>query len=148
MYDVTRVIWPYPIFSSITPDQIKLERREKHQCVQHELPNPMICNTTNPSSRYWPVQPWPYLGLRSTWNLTFPKQKVYHSTRLGKTNTMVSEFLLCEHFCRSYLLKTKPLHLCHWPDLWRHRLAWDLKFRYHSLRLVTLDRLVFFSEKL
>ena len=42
MYDVTGVIAPYPSFSSITPDQIELERRERHQCVPSELPNPMI----------------------------------------------------------------------------------------------------------
>ena len=46
MYKVTGVTWPYPSFSSITPDQIELVRRKKDQCVWDELPNPMICNTT------------------------------------------------------------------------------------------------------
>ena len=46
MHDVTGVILPYPSFSSITPYQIELERREGHQCVQNELLNPMVCNTT------------------------------------------------------------------------------------------------------
>ena len=67
----------------------------------------------HPRSSYWPGQPWPDLVLRSTWNVTFPKPKVYHSTRIGKTKTMVPAFLLCDHLCRSYLLKTKPRHLGH-----------------------------------
>ena len=100
----------------------------------------------HPRSRYWPGQPWPDLDLWSTWNLTFSKQKVYHSTRLGKTNTMVLWFVLCNHLCKSYSLKTKPLHLGHWPDLWHHRLTWNLKFRCQLLRLATPDTFVFSAK--
>ena len=46
MYDVTGVIWPYSSFSSITPDQTELERRERHQCLKNELPSQMIYKTT------------------------------------------------------------------------------------------------------
>ena len=146
MYDVTGVIWPYRSFSSIPPDQIELERREGHQVVRNELPNLMICNTTTLSQgtdlasrdltlTWGQHEPWPFIN-----------KKVYYSTRLGKMNTMVPECLICEHCCRSYSLKIEPLHLGHWPDLWRHRLTWDLKFRYQSLRLVTPDTLVFFPR--
>ena len=147
MYDVTWVIWHYLSFSSITPDQIEVDRRERHQCVHNELPNPLICNTptlgqgTDLASRdltltWGQHEPWPFVN-----------KKVYHSMRLGKTNTMVPECWLCDHFCRRYSLKTKPAHLGHWPDLWRHWLTWDLKFGYQSLRLVTPDTLVLFSAK-
>ena len=40
--------------------------------------------------------------------LTSPEQKVYHSTRLSQANTMVPKSLLCGHFLRNYLPKTKP----------------------------------------
>ena len=69
------VIWPYPSFSSITSDQIELERRWRHQYVQNELPNPMICNTstlgqgTDLSSHYLTLtwgqhETWPFLNVK------------------------------------------------------------------------------------
>ena len=144
MHDVTVVIWSYLIVNNSWPNWARasvkapkcLEWAAESNDMQHD----------HPRSRYWPGQPWPGLDLISTWNWIFPKQKVYHSTRLGKTNTMVPEFFLCHHICRNYLLKPKPRHLGHWPDLWRHQLTRDLNFRYQSLHLVTPDTLVFFPR--
>ena len=33
-----------------------------------------------------------------------------------------------------------------WPDLWGHRLSWDLKIGYHSLRLVKTNTFVFVAK--
>ena len=82
----------------------------------------------------------------STLTLTFTKQNVFHSTRLDERISMVSGCRLCGHFCRSYEHKTKTRLLGHWPDLWGHRLTWDLKFGYQSVRLVMSDTLVLFRE--
>ena len=143
MYDVAGVIWPYPSFSSITPDQIEIEHQERPQCVQHELPNPMICNTTT-------LGQGTDLGSR---DLTLiwgqPETWLFLNKKYIIRRVLARGTGWCQHFCsaiifsRNYSLKTKPLHLCHWPDLWRHRLPWDLNFKYQSLRLVTPDTLVF-----
>ena len=61
------------VFLSITSDQFELERREGHQCVPNELPNPMIYNITtlgqdtDLSSRELTLtwgqrEPWPFLS--------------------------------------------------------------------------------------
>ena len=49
----------------------------------------------------------------STLTLTFTKQKVYHSTRLDESITVVLYFWLYGHFWRSYESKTKPRPLGH-----------------------------------
>ena len=43
---------------------------------------------------------------------------------------------------KNNLPNTKTRHFVYWPDLWLARLTWDLKFRYQSLRLVTLVLLI------
>ena len=117
LYDVTGVIWPYPSFFVNNSWQNWARASEKAPMCSEWAAKSNDMQHDYPRSKYWPGQPWPDLDLRSTWNLTFSKQKVHYSTRLGKTNTMVPEFLLCEYFCRSYLLKFKPRHLGHWPGL-------------------------------
>ena len=145
MDDVTGFIWPYISLLSITPDQIELERRKKDQCVHNELLNQILCKTTtlrqgtDLTSRELTLT----LGQHETWPLL---NKKYIIRRVLRRQTRS-----CQKFCFAsifveVLLKIKPLHLGHWPDLWRHRLIWDLKFRYQSLRLVTPDTLVFSAK--
>ena len=132
-------------FSSITSDQIERASGKAPMCSEWAAKSNDMQHD-HPRLRYWPDQPWPDLDLRSTWILTIPKQKVYHSTRLYNLNTMLPILLLCDHFRRSYLLKTKPRDLGHCPDLWRHRLIWCFNFWYQSLRLVTPDTLVAYAK--
>ena len=75
----------------------------------------------------------------STFTLTFTKQNVYRSTRFDERITMVPAFWLYGHFWRRCEPTTKPRPLGHWPDLWGHRLTWELKFGHKSLRLVKAD---------
>ena len=87
------------------------------------------------------------LGSTSTFTFTKQKSSIRHGWTKGIRWCLI-EFGLYTHFWLSYELKTKPWCLGHWPDLWGHRLIWDLKFRYQLLCLVTADMLVFFCEAL
>ena len=148
MHDVTWVIWPYPNCLSITPDQMAIERQERHQCVQNELSNPMIFNTTtlgrgNDLASRDLTMNW---GQHETW--LFQIKSMYIIRHVWKSQTR-----WCQYVCSAILFlkvickkKNEPRHLGHWPELWRHRFTWDMKFRYQSLRLVTPDTLVFFAK--
>ena len=71
------------------------------------------------------------------------KKKLNHLTRLDERITILSEFWLCCHFWRCYEPKIKTRLLGHWHGIWGHRLTWNLKFGYRSLRLITADTLAF-----
>ena len=98
------------------------------------------------------LNPWPEEGdlaltSESTLTLTFTKQKIYHLKRLDERIKMVLDFGSAATFGRNQEPKTKPRPLGHWLDLCDHRLTWDIKFSYQSLRLVTTEML-FFLEAL
>ena len=146
MYDVTGVIWPYPSLfvnnswpnwaraSGKTPMYSEWAVKSNNMQIEHPR------SSTDLASRDLTLT-W---GQHETWSLLNKKYIIRRG--LTRQTRWCQNFLLCDYFCRSYSLKTKPRHLGHWPDLWRYRLTWDLKFRYQSLRPVTPDTLVFFSR--
>ena len=146
--DVTGILLGHPRFSSITSNRTGIKSRERRHCHGTELPNQLTRYVTWPLSSIHGLKGCD-LTLTSESNLTLTstmKQKVYHSTWLDERITMVLKSWPCIHFCRSYEPNTKPRPLGHWPNLWGHRLTWNLKFGHQSLRLVSANMLVFFRE--